>query len=265
MPRIPIYTARLPLETARPPVVRTTTTMGNALQRLGRSVSLMRNTAGEEDVSRRARERQQKRRDFDRLRATHDTVAALEAALVERRDKHGDDGSGFYQAFVEEAVTPMVEAAASARPQAERDGFRETVMRQAESLLQAAALIERQQSLRHYMAETERLAEQIIGNLETEPQSHHTVRSDLKALLATAPIPQSARRAMTEELDRRLARKLFGRMLADDPTALTNGALGFTAAGRIRRGGPDPRFQPLAEAERREMFDRVMAASGKPG
>ncbi len=131
-------------------------------------------------------------------------------------------------------------------------------MRQAEPLLEAAALIERQQSLRHDLAATQRIADRIIDTLELDPKSHDTVRGDLKSLLATAPIPETARQAMADELDRRLARQLVTRMLADDPVTLTTGVLGWTAAGQNSRSGLDPRFQPLAEAERRDMFERAM-------
>lgn len=257
MPRIPIYSARQSPETDSHglPTVLASDPMASAFKQLGQSIGGLKRPAKGAVLLRRLQEQQDKRRQFDRVRATHDAVAGLEAELVRRKDQIAGDGDGFYQAFVEEALTPAVESAVNARPKEEQDGFRDGLLRQVEALLEAAALIERQQSLQFYLTETDRLADRIVGQLDME--NYQKVRGELNTLLESAPMPASAKRAKEVDLDRKLARQVYGLMLTDNPASLTGGALGWSVSGE-KTGAVDQRFRSLSTAERRDMFEQAV-------
>jgi hypothetical protein len=210
----------------------------------------------DDGLSRRARERALKRHAFETIRATYDTTAELEQELARRRDGIAGDGTGFYQTFVEEAVKPAMERAVAARPEEERDEIRTALERHAEPVLQAAAMIEHDQSVRHFLSETDRIAGHMIGDLELDRESFWQVRGQLQALLDAAPVPQVIKPFKADELDRTLARHLFDLMLAEDRAGLIDGALGWTRSGR--NGTPDPRFDFLSEAERRGLHEKAV-------
>lgn len=264
MPRIPIYGAQQSLDPdpGGLPTVRTSHATANALKQIGQSIGGLARPAKDADLLRRSREQQDKRQRFDRIRKTHDTVAGMEAELVRRRDEIVGDGVGFYQTFVDEVLVPTVDAEVHARPKEDQDRFRERLLQQAEPLLEAAALIERDRSLRFYLAETDRIADRIVGELSLE--SYEKAEEDLSTLLEAAPIPASTKRAKGAELDRKLARQLYDLMLAKNPASLTDGLLGWPRRkGKSRR--VDPRFEPLPASERQDMFERAIADARETG